>query len=1005
MDSNSGKDDISGDVTGAEELHFQHFTVPVVNGHPVELGRGAMGITYKAYDRNLHVTVALKVINGAVLSSESARERFLREARSAAALRHPNVAAVFYLGEQEGSVFYAMEYVDGETIEAWIRREVGMPPVLALKIVGQVASALAAAQKEGIIHRDIKPSNIMLVESEDEELVVKVIDFGLAKSIESAPDSATVTLTQGGFLGTPHFASPEQLEEGVVDTRSDIYSLGVTLFYMLAGKTPFSGSMAQVMSQHLYRQPPLDLLEGQPAIVMELLSAMLAKSPEDRPQTATELRRRVEACLEELAFTGAGGESVRGPVAAPDAGEVVFGRFTLEERVGGAGEFLRFRATDANHPEAPAEVIVVDPTVTMVPGLREEVRQRVAVVERMRAPALRKVIAQGGAGRGWFFALERMDGVSLLSVMKSRRTLSLAEAVLILRPIADVVDAFDRASAARPELAPHEILLTPPAEPATPLQNWPNLAVKIDALRIENMLDVPADHTVVQSSVAVLRRATGGEGGSAAFAVAGLAYEVLGGTRFDAQHDHWTALAELTQGGNLVIQRGLESEFPTAAAFVEALAGEGSTILPAARPASPPVATNAMDSVEEHFRDEPKSPRRSLAVTGILVAAAAILGLGIFFVLSTHSSAPLVVEVTPTPTPIVPASPTPTPLVVSEPNQTPTATPGDSDRSGYAAEMEQARDLEIAGEDAAALSAYAKLVGEHRDDTELAAGMQRVAARIETNHPDGLTATDLTHFRESLEAAAWLGSPNAEVLLGNAFFKSDPSLSLEWLEMAAKQGRTDAMVKAGLMLSNGYGVAARDYESSAKWFQAAADRNDANGMTLLADCYVRGLGVAADPKRAVELATAAAALGNDRAMTILARLYEKGSGVPQSDPKKAFELYKRAADAGNLDAQANLGVLMITGRGTDADPAGAVRLWKEGAEKGNATCMYFYARTLEEDEKSDIREQAGAWYAKAAAAGSKEAQDWCLAHGVPGATPETTPSAEPGASPTPAATP
>jgi len=301
MEANSGANPESTGGAGAEELHFQHFTVPVVNGHPLELGRGAMGITYKAFDRNLHVHVALKVINGAVLSSESARERFLREARSAAALRHPNVAAVFYLGEQEGSVFYAMEYVEGETIEAWIRREVGMPPVLALKIVAQVASALAAAQKEGIIHRDIKPSNIMLASSDDsDDPLVKVIDFGLAKSIESAPDSATVTLTQGGFLGTPHFASPEQLEEGVVDTRSDIYSLGVTLFYMLAGKTPFSGSMAQVMSQHLYRQPPLDLLNDQPPIVMELLASMLAKSPEERPQTAIELRKRVEAFQEQL---------------------------------------------------------------------------------------------------------------------------------------------------------------------------------------------------------------------------------------------------------------------------------------------------------------------------------------------------------------------------------------------------------------------------------------------------------------------------------------------------------------------------------------------------------------------------------------------------------------------------------------------------------------------------------------------------------------------------------
>ena len=1003
MEANSGANPESTGGAGAEELHFQHFTVPVVNGHPLELGRGAMGITYKAFDRNLHVHVALKVINGAVLSSESARERFLREARSAAALRHPNVAAVFYLGEQEGSVFYAMEYVEGETIEAWIRREVGMPPVLALKIVAQVASALAAAQKEGIIHRDIKPSNIMLASSDDsDDPLVKVIDFGLAKSIESAPDSATVTLTQGGFLGTPHFASPEQLEEGVVDTRSDIYSLGVTLFYMLAGKTPFSGSMAQVMSQHLYRQPPLELLSDQPPIVMELLASMLAKSPEDRPQTAVELRKRVEACLEELAFTGVGGEAKRAPVAPPGAGEVIDGRFTLETRVGGAGEFARFRARDSEQPDACVEVIVVDPTMTMIPGLRDEVRQRVAVVERLHLPAIRRVIAQGGAGRAWFFAVEEMEGVSLLEVMKTRRALSLPEAVLILRPIADAADAFDRASAARPDLVPHEILLTPSAPIAMPLQEWPKLAVKIDALRIESMLDLPADHTVVQSSGAALRRATGGEGGSAAFAV--LAYEVLGGARFDALHDHWTPLAELTQGGNLVIQRALEGHFPSAGAFVEALAGEGSTVLPIARPvvAASDLPVPVVEQTPGLLPPAPsRSPGRSILVTVGLLLAVAALAAGIFLV--RPKTARVVVPATATPT--ATASPSPTSLVVSEPNQTPVAPTPEIDHSAYAAETAQAHDLELAGQDAAALAAYAKLVEAHREDGALAASMQRVAAKIETDHPQGLSAEDLSSFRASLEAAGWLGSPSAQDLLGNALFKPEPAVGLQWLEMAAKQGRTDAMVKAGLMLSNGRGVAARDYAGAVRWFQAAADRNDSDGITLLADCYLRGLGVTADPKRAADLLTAATALGNSRAMGMLGRLYEKGSGVPQRDLKKAIELYKRATELGNLDAQANLAVLIITGNGTDRDPAAALRLWKQGAEAGNANCMYFYASTLEQDEQSEVRESARPWFVKAAQAGSKEAQDWCLAHGVPLETGNPIPPSPPTDSPTPAATP
>ena len=281
----------------AEPVRFQHFEVPRrEDGSLHELGRGAMGITYKAFDTNLRCFVALKVINAAFLSSDVARQRFVREARAAAALRHPNVAAVFHLGEEGEDYFYAMEYVDGETVEAIMKREGAIPPTTALEIVLQVSRALGAAHRHGLVHRDIKPSNLMVVR-EDGELTVKVIDFGLAKSAGPGAGEDAATLTMGGFLGTPHFASPEQLDERELDVRSDIYSLGVTLFYMLAGHAPFSGSLAQVMSQHLHREPPLDTLSGQPVQVVDLLRHMLAKDPSCRPQTPGDLRREIESCL------------------------------------------------------------------------------------------------------------------------------------------------------------------------------------------------------------------------------------------------------------------------------------------------------------------------------------------------------------------------------------------------------------------------------------------------------------------------------------------------------------------------------------------------------------------------------------------------------------------------------------------------------------------------------------------------------------------------------------
>jgi serine/threonine protein kinase len=163
-----------------------------------------------------------------------------------------------------------------------------------------VSRALIAADRQKLVHRDIKPSNIMLVVDEDEDhLLVKVIDFGLAKSLVAAVDQS-VTVSMGGFVGTPHFASPEQLEEKEIDIRSDIYSLGATLWYMLAGRPPFQGSMASVISQHLNQPLSLDVLVKFHPRIAALLEKMLAKHPEDRIQSPSDLKRELDGILSDL---------------------------------------------------------------------------------------------------------------------------------------------------------------------------------------------------------------------------------------------------------------------------------------------------------------------------------------------------------------------------------------------------------------------------------------------------------------------------------------------------------------------------------------------------------------------------------------------------------------------------------------------------------------------------------------------------------------------------------
>jgi serine/threonine protein kinase len=243
-----------------------------------ELGRGAMGVTYKAFDVDLRFPVTLKLISEKYVGDQSARLRFLREARAAASVRHPNVASVFHLGRTGRNYFYAMEFVAGETLENLIRRSGRLEVKLAMEIATQVASGLAAVHKQKLIHRDIKPSNIMVCLEDEGAVTAKIIDLGLAKG-EDVPGNETAIAMPGGFVGTPHFASPEQFAGVQVDIRSDLYSLGAMLWQMLTGQTPFRGTSTELMHQHLHAPLAIEQLEALPQPVVVLLEFSWRKTP------------------------------------------------------------------------------------------------------------------------------------------------------------------------------------------------------------------------------------------------------------------------------------------------------------------------------------------------------------------------------------------------------------------------------------------------------------------------------------------------------------------------------------------------------------------------------------------------------------------------------------------------------------------------------------------------------------------------------------------------------
>ncbi|MEO8043760.1 MAG: protein kinase [Spartobacteria bacterium] len=297
---------------GADERNarqFQHYELNLAEDGAgfAELGRGAMGITYRALDLNLGAPVALKVISARYARQEQARARFRREARAAAQLRHPNVASVFHYGETpEGDCFYTMELVEGETLEARVQREGSLGAALVLEIGAQVARALRAAEQHGLVHRDLKPSNLMLVPNEQNETgppLVKVIDFGLAQAVTG--EGAETGSTQSGLTGTPGFASPEQFQESrqKLDARSDIYSLGATLWFALCGRPPFIGrDPDELREQQLHQPPALPNLRGTkiPQPLLRLLRSMLATDPDERPQSPRELSLAIERCRQAL---------------------------------------------------------------------------------------------------------------------------------------------------------------------------------------------------------------------------------------------------------------------------------------------------------------------------------------------------------------------------------------------------------------------------------------------------------------------------------------------------------------------------------------------------------------------------------------------------------------------------------------------------------------------------------------------------------------------------------
>jgi len=281
------------------------------------IGTGGMGVVYQGWDERLNRGVAVKTLKPELAREPAFCERFVREARAVASLSHPNVTQIYYIGEEEGRPFFAMEFLEGKPLDALLREEGKPAPSRAIELIRQAALGLKAAAARGVIHRDIKPSNLVLTR----EGVLKVTDFGLAKIVVA--DSG-LTLA-GEVLGSPNYLAPEQASGAAADLRSDIYSLGATLYELLTGRPPFEGpTPVSIILKHV-REPLRSPRQFSPELSIPLVTLtqrMLAKRPEDRPKDYDTLLRDLDR-LQVL------GSSSEGRPVVPAA--------TGESRIAGAG--------------------------------------------------------------------------------------------------------------------------------------------------------------------------------------------------------------------------------------------------------------------------------------------------------------------------------------------------------------------------------------------------------------------------------------------------------------------------------------------------------------------------------------------------------------------------------------------------------------------------------------------------------------------------------------------
>jgi serine/threonine protein kinase/TPR repeat protein len=914
---------LSAEEKATEKVRFGNFEVMNdPEGRPVLLGKGTFGRTYQARHCFLDIIVALKLITERYVADAAVRQRFLTEARAVAKLSHPHIARLYDFGEKDGVLHYAMEYCGGGSLADHVAKNGPLSLRQTIEVAQQISGALKCAHTAGFIHRDLKPSNIMLT-TPDGPPFAKLIDFGLVQpSVPGATRSFAEDQSADGarFLGTPLFASPEQLREEPMDVRTDLFSLGMTLWFLMAGRAPESGSSAEIAASRLNRESYAARLPANlPPPFRDVLVRLLEKDRRNRFTTAADLFTALNACAAALGFRQA--KDYTEPLAAIDSEDAqatesgalaklepieieeltapLTSEFSIVTRINEDFTGINYVADEVGKKGAMSILHVLHPTLLQdEPALD---RFRVHIAQLMRVDVAEIVRPKAIKRYSDYVAVisDKPGGTDLLSVLRTEGTVPLVEAAPLLEKIADVCDRLSAARLPGAQLAPGRIFVERSNGGLSKVQIWlcPRFLAVSEATELarmnepENtsstmttdMLGDPARaDNMAEHFASLLYRVVAGRNCPAAASLSTQAYVAVPGLSEQSNRILATVIARQVEDSScgkvlreVLNAEGIVHRVPghPSAGFTER--PDSSTVSPLATPPAALVERTPAALPRPAASLGKRAKRNSLVAIGAVAALILFVGLSLFIGRRQ-------------------------PLVQKAKGTQPTTVAISSSEQDYNLAIEYLEGMNKTQIDAAKAVEHLRRAAEQQlpeAEASLAVWMKRAGP-----------------FWSAFEIPSREGE--AEMLARRSLTNG--------LEKRANDGRPSAQEALGELYLLGLGVP-KDIGKSMQLFRAAADRDYAPAEWKLGLMYAK-LG---DIGKGIELEKKAAAQGYADAQYSLGLRYTMG------EPASAAELLQKAVDQGHVYAPTDLGALYERGLGVPKDLKKAAEIYRKGAEKGN----------------------------------------------------------------------